>query len=470
VSINSFDFILAFLPLTLILYQLLIRKGHNQGTKIWLILASLVFYGFAGLPSLVVLAFSVLVNYGLAVRAFPTGLPRSRASKAWLALGIAANVGLLAYLKYFNFILTSLDGMEILRFHPPETIVVLGISFISFQQISFLIDAYRGEIEAYRLLDYLLYITFFPKIVSGPITRYGDLVPQLQHLKGLNYENLSKGIYVFGLGLFKKVVIADTLAKLANAGFDTSSQLSLLEGWITSLSYTGQIYFDFSGYTDMAIGVALMLNLVLPFNFNSPYKATSIRDFWSRWHITLTKFLTDYIYIPLGGSRRGELKTMRNIMITFIVSGFWHGASWTFVFWGFLHGLASVALRLWNKTGLIMPRWLAWFFTFNFINVTWVFFRADTFADAMRVLQAMFFPATLAGLPAFSSFSEANLLLSLITAAVSIVILFARSNSNRFTRDLTPLNRRVYLVAALLIISVLFLNSSAPKEFIYNDF
>lgn len=307
-------------------------------------------------------------------------------------------------------------------------------------------------------------------IVSGPITRYNYLVPQLQELRSLNSENLAKGLCVFCIGLFKKVVIADTLAKLATAGFDTTAQLSMIEGWVTSLSYTGQIYFDFSGYTDMAIGVALMLNIKLPFNFNSPYKALNIRDFWSRWHITLTKFLTDYLYIPLGGSREGELKTYRNIMITFIISGFWHGANWTFVFWGFLHGFAMIIQRLWNKLGLEIPRLLAWYITFNFINVTWVFFRAATFTDAVRVLRGMFLPLSLIGGSVFSSLGMASIWLTIPIALISVMLLLSKQNSNSFTRNISSLNRKTYILAILVIVSVLFLNSSAPKEFIYNDF
>lgn len=469
-SFNSFAFILGFLPITLIVYELLIRRKRVPESKLWLVLASLFFYGYAGLSALVVLVVSMLVNYLIPVRLFPPEGPRTRSAKNWLIIGIAMNVGLLAYLKYFDFALSGLDGLVHLSFHSPEPIMMLGISFITFQQIAFLIDAYRGQVESYGMVDYLVYITFFPKIVSGPITRYGYLVPQLQELRGLNSENMAKGLYVFCIGLFKKVVIADTLAKLAAAGFDTTAQLSMIEGWITSLSYTGQIYFDFSGYTDMAIGVALMLNIKLPFNFNSPYRALNIRDFWSRWHITLTKFLTDYLYIPLGGSREGELKTLRNIMITFIISGLWHGANWTFVFWGFLHGFAMIVQRLWSKLGIEIPRLLAWFITFNFINVTWVFFRATDFTDAVRILKGMFVPVTLGGLSAFISIGEANLYLTIPIAMISVIMLLLKRNSNSFTRDISPMNRKVYILAILVIVSVLFLNSSAPKEFIYNDF
>jgi len=469
-SFNSFSFILAFLPVMLIVYQLLIRKNRNREAKLWLVAASLIFYGYAGLSALAVLVVSMLVNYLVPRRFFPPGETRTNAAKRWLIACIGVNVGLLAYLKYFDFALSALGGLVNLSFHPPQPFMMLGISFITFQQIAYLIDAYHGQVESYNLGDYLIYITFFPKIVSGPITRYGYLVPQLQELKGLHSENLAKGLYVFCIGLFKKVVIADSLATLAGAGFDTNAGLSMLEGWITSLSYTGQIYFDFSGYTDMAIGVALMLNIKLPFNFNSPYRALNIRDFWGRWHITLTKFLTDYLYIPLGGSREGEMKTLRNIMITFLLSGLWHGASWTFVFWGFMHGSAMVIQRLWQKLGIKLPRLLAWFITFNFVNVAWVFFRAPDFAGALRVLQGMFLPSAWGEFSVFTSISAADLYITIPIAIIAVVMLLFKQNSNSFTFDITPMNRKIFPLAILVIVSVLFLNSSIPKEFIYNDF
>jgi D-alanyl-lipoteichoic acid acyltransferase DltB (MBOAT superfamily) len=206
-----------------------------------------------------------------------------------------------------------------------------------------------------------------------------------------NYKNIALGLFIFSIGLFKKVIIADTFATWATVGFDKAVTLNFLEAWATSLSYTFQLYFDFSGYTDMAIGVSLLFNIKLPINFNSPYKAVSIQDFWRRWHITLSRFLKDYIYIPLGGNRFGELRTYANLMATFMIGGFWHGASWLFLFWGFLHGFALVVHRIWDKLGFRLWRWLAWFITFNFINISWIFFRAKDWDDAMKVLSNMIY-------------------------------------------------------------------------------
>lgn len=218
------------------------------------------------------------------------------------------------------------------------------------------------------------------------------MMPQFANVRNkiINYKNIALGLFIFSIGLFKKVVIADSFAVWTTNGFDKATILNLFEAWATSLSYTFQLYFDFSGYCDMAIGAALLFNIKLPINFNSPYKALNIQDFWRRWHITLSRFLRDYIYIPLGGNRKGRLRTYVNLMATFIIGGIWHGAGWTFVFWGFLHGVALVIHRIWSELGFKMNKFLAWFITFNFINITWVFFRAKDWDDALKVLKGMF--------------------------------------------------------------------------------
>lgn len=218
------------------------------------------------------------------------------------------------------------------------------------------------------------------------------MMPQFTNVRNkiINYKNIALGLFIFSVGLFKKVVIADSFAVWATNGFDKATILNLFEAWSTSLSYTFQLYFDFSGYCDMAIGAALLFNIKLPINFNSPYKSLNIQDFWRRWHITLSRFLRDYIYIPLGGNRKARLRTYANLIATFIIGGIWHGAGWTFVFWGFLHGVALVIHRIWNELGFKMNKILAWFITFNFINIAWIFFRAKEWNDALKVLKGMF--------------------------------------------------------------------------------
>ena len=311
--------------------------------------------------------------------------------KQLLLFGLVANLALLGYFKYTDFFLENFNGIFGADVPLLHIALPLAISFFTFQQIAYLVDSYRGETKEYDFLNYALFVTFFPQLIAGPIVHHKEMMPQFASRWNLvkSYKNIALGLFIFSIGLFKKVVIADTFAVWATNGFDKAETLNLIEAWATSLSYTFQLYFDFSGYADMAIGVALLFNIKLPINFNSPYKALDIQDFWRRWHMTLSRFLRDYIYIPLGGNRYGSFRTYNNLMITFILGGIWHGAGWTFIFWGFLHGLALVVHRLWKSFGMNMPRVLAWFITFNFINIAWVFFRAREWEDAVKVLSGM---------------------------------------------------------------------------------
>jgi alginate O-acetyltransferase complex protein AlgI len=311
--------------------------------------------------------------------------------KSILTIAVIANLGLLGYFKYTDFFIENINyafNAEVPLF---DLALPLAISFFTFQQIAYLVDSYRRETKEYDFLNYAIFVTFFPQLIAGPIVHHKEMMPQFANIKTkvINYRNIALGLFIFSIGLFKKVVIADSFSVWANAGFDTATTLNLFEAWATSLSYTFQLYFDFSGYTDMAIGLALLFNIKLPVNFNSPYKATDIQDFWRRWHITLSRFLRDYIYIPLGGNRIGNFRTYNNLMATFILGGIWHGAAWTFVFWGVLHGLALVIHKLWSQLGIKLWTWLAWFLTFNFINIAWVFFRAREWDDAIKVLNGM---------------------------------------------------------------------------------
>ncbi len=387
---HTYEYIFLLLPIAVAGYFLLNRTRRFTLGKIWLVLVSLFFYSWWNWRFLPWLLLSVLVNY-LTGRRLLSRQPGSREARLTLTLGILFNVGLLGYFKYTDFFLSNLNW-----FLPAEVpllglVLPLGISFFTFQQIAYLADTARGQTEQESFLNYLLFVSFFPQIVSGPIVRYGELMKQYDdpQRKSVDYRNLSAGLFLFFIGLFKKVIIADSFAVWANFGFSHAASLTLLEGWITSLSYTFQLYFDFSGYTDMAIASALMLNIRLPMNFFSPYRATSIQDFWRRWHMTLSRFLRDYIYIPLGGSRVREPRVYINYLLTFLIGGLWHGAAWTFVFWGFLHGAALGVHRAWKKTGWKLHRVVAWLLTFNFVNAAWVFFRAENFTQARQVLGAM---------------------------------------------------------------------------------
>jgi D-alanyl-lipoteichoic acid acyltransferase DltB (MBOAT superfamily) len=311
-------------------------------------------------------------------------------------------------------------------------------------------------------------VTFFPHLLAGPILHHKEMMPQFDDVRNkvLRPKNIAAGMYLFAIGLFKKVVIADTFAIWASYGYNHTVSISLMSAWATSLSYTFQLYFDFSGYTDMALAVALLFNIKLPINFNSPYKALNIQDFWRRWHMTLSRFLRDYIYIPLGGNRHGELRTYANLFTVFLVGGLWHGASWMFVIWG----TAIVLHRAWQQSGRKMNTILAWFITFNFINITWIFFRAKEWNDAANILSGML---GLNGVEAFSDVLEFAGLSTIELVMMSIVFIlgistFFTSNSNQMTKTFSLSNTSLLFGAFLMCMGILHL--SKISTFLYFNF
>jgi D-alanyl-lipoteichoic acid acyltransferase DltB (MBOAT superfamily) len=308
----------------------------------------------------------------------------------------------------------------------------------------------------------MLFVTYFPHLLAGPIIHHKDMMPQFANRWNMTIrnKNVAAGLFLFSIGLFKKVVIADSFAQIANQGFDVATTLNVVEAWATSLSYTFQLYFDFSGYTDMAIGVSLLFNIKLPINFNSPYKATSIQDFWRRWHITLSSFLKDYIYIPLGGSRKGTFRTSVNLMATFILGGIWHGAGWTFILWGFLHGMALVINHFWKSIGLKIPTLLAWFITFNFVNITWIFFRAKEWSDALKVLEGMF---------AFHTLSiSSNMDLHPDWFLMTFIIILLFKTSIEYSKKAIYSNTMALISGLLFVYTMLLTNHIS--EFLYFNF
>lgn len=387
---NSYVFILAFLPVTFAVYFGLNRAGKLETAKAFLVLSSLFFYGYWNVVYVPLILTSILVNYWIGHRL-------AKADQRWMSRrtmligGIVFNVGLLGYYKYTDFFIANLNWLFGTNIPLLHLLLPLAISFFTFQQIAYLVDIYRRETNESSFLNYLVFITFFPQLIAGPIVHHKEMMPQFgsADTKFLNYRNIAIGIFVFSIGLFKKVALADTFAQWANAGFSNTENLALIEAWVASLSYTFQLYFDFSGYADMAIGIGLMFNIRLPINFNSPYKALNIQDFWRRWHMTLSRFLRDYVYIPLGGNRKGPSRVYVNLMLTFLIGGIWHGAGWTFVFWGFLHGAALAIHRAWAQFGFKLGRFWAWLITFNFVNIAWVFFRAEHWQDAVNILRGM---------------------------------------------------------------------------------
>lgn len=387
---NSYIFIFVFLPITFFAYFYLASKRLIVGAKAFLVFASLFFYSWWNIIYLPLILSSILFNFSIGA-SLSKDMYLKISKKVILIFGIISNLILLGYFKYTDFFISNTNLIFNSNIDLLHIVLPLGISFFTFTQIAYIVDAYRGEVKEMDYLSYSLFVTFFPHLLAGPILHHKEIMPQFNRARNFvkNYSNISMGVFLFSMGLFKKVIIADTFAVWATNGFDNAEVLTFFEAWATSLSYTFQLYFDFSGYTDMAIGIALLFNIKFPINFNSPYKAMDIQDFWRRWHITLSRFLRDYIYIPLGGNRKGEIRTYSNLMTTFILGGIWHGAGWTFVFWGFLHGGALVIHRLWKSFGFGMNNILAWFITFNFINITWIFFRAKSFDNATKVLSGM---------------------------------------------------------------------------------
>ena len=389
---NSIVFILVFLPVVLFGYFTLLRQRYVVASKIWLCLASLFFYGYWKVDYLVLILASICFNFiiGIIVNA-----KNIRGRKLILAIGITLNLVTLAYFKYTNFLIDTVNTVFGFHVQSHEILLPLAISFFTFQQIAYIVDSYSRKTEEHDFFDYVLFVTFFPQLVAGPIVHHKEMMPQFSRFaaRSINVDNINKGIFIFILGLAKKVIVADYLATIADPGFLRPEALEFSTAWATSLSYTFQLYFDFSGYCDMAIGIALLFNIKLPLNFNSPYKALNIQDFWKRWHITLTVWLRDYLYIPLGGNRRGDGRSYINVFLVFLLGGLWHGAGWTFIIWGTLHGVACIVHKLYSKylaNHMPINKALAWVVTFNFVNIGWVVFRSDKVSSAFKIIKKMY--------------------------------------------------------------------------------
>lgn len=393
---NSAEFLFFFLPVTFLVFLFLLKNKRNNLLVAWLVTASLFFYGWWNPAYLVLIVLSMIFNFSLGRL-----LSQSRKTRLLLFLGIAINLGFLGYFKYTNFIIDQVNLATSLNFNIERILLPLAISFFTFQQIAYLVDAKNKLTTEYSFLNYSLFVTFFPQLIAGPIVHHKQMLPQFSDIqkRGFEYSNIAIGISIFAIGLFKKTVLADGIAPYANIVFadaEAGNQISMLVAWGGALAYTFQLYFDFSGYSDMAIGIARLFGIILPLNFYSPYKATNISEFWRRWHITLSNFLRDYIYIPLGGNRAGEFNRYRNLLMTMLLGGIWHGAGWNFLIWGFLHGSYLSIQQVWSKfipTAAFLPvglrKLIAWTITFLAVVFAWVLFRATSLDGAMTLMKAM---------------------------------------------------------------------------------
>ncbi|MBI4938105.1 MAG: MBOAT family protein [Nitrosomonadales bacterium] len=424
---NSYSFIFLYLPVVLLVFFWLARISHAFGAG-WLALASLFFYGYWNSAYIGLLLGSIVCNYSFGMWIAKAGVKHEgRRKRQLLVAAVAANLLLLGYYKYTNFFIDSANSVAGTQWSLGEIILPLGISFFTFTQIAFLVDTWQGKVKEYNFVHYLLFVTYFPHLIAGPILHHKEMMPQFAHASTyrINWDHVATGLLLFTLGLCKKVLWADSLAPFATAIFDgaqhgmtTGILPTVYEAWSGALAYTLQIYFDFSGYTDMALGIALMFNIRLPANFNSPYKATSIIEFWRRWHMTLSRFLRDYLYIPLGGNRKGKPRRYLNLMATMLLGGLWHGASWTFVVWGGLHGVYLAINHLWREVAAEkflywVPKWVGLLaggmLTFIAVVAAWVVFRANDMPHALVILKAMF---GIAARPiAFDAVMHGNLLL-----------------------------------------------------------
>lgn len=383
---NSYVFIFAFLPCCLLGYYSLNNKDDHLG-KLFLIVMSLVFYAYNRPSYLPIIISSVLINY--AASRVLTKCQRNR--KLVLALAITFNVGLIVYYKYLDFFIWNLNTA--FRAHIPylNVILPLGISFFTFQQISYVVDSYHGQTEGYGFIEYALYVVFFPQLVAGPIVLHSEIIPQLRDSEKwkFNTDSCIQGIFLFVRGLFKKMILADALGVCVDWGYGNISELTALDAVFIMISFCIQLYLDFSGYSDMAIGLGRMFNISLPNNFNSPLKSLGIIEFWKRWHITLNRFLTTYVYYPLGGNRKGKLRTYLNILIVFMISGLWHGANYTFWLWGLLHGILNVIERIGNRYINRIPKAIRWFGTFIAVSALFSLFRASGIKQYILLLKRL---------------------------------------------------------------------------------
>ncbi len=476
---SSVEFIFLFLPFAVVFYYLILNFQSRKFVAPFLFLVSLFYYGYWKPENVWIILSSIFINYFVGQRIYSV-----LAYKKLLFLcGLIFNIGLLVFYKYTDFIILNFNDLFSSNIPLQNILLPIGISFFTFQQIAYLSDIYTKKyIPAEKnFASYCCFICFFPQLVAGPIVHYKEMMPQFSEVKGFNPTNFYQGLELFSMGLAKKVLIADNLSPLVGYCFDTAEKLTTLEALFGSLAYTLQLYFDFSAYTDMALGCALFFNIKLPQNFNSPYKALDIQDFWRRWHMTLSRWLRDYLYIPLGGNRGSSFATCRNIFITFVLGGLWHGASWTFVLWGVMHGVALIIHRLWSSLiKFKLPSIVAWTITLFFVNMAWIVFRCTSFE------RVKLFFASLCGVNGFMFSWEFkvyvleaaigmhfpyafSVLLALVLCCLGLVVFAKNSNEMLDNPNLKPF-RHVFCGILLALSLFMVFVPERHTEFIYFQF
>lgn len=399
---NSYEFLLAFLPVTAAVFFALGTHGWIRASIAWLVFASLVYYAWWNPIYLALVVLAMAANYGLGLRLSAAWHARQQGraerGKPWLVAGLALNLGLLGYYKYAAFFVENVNSLTGVGWAVPNIVLPLGISFFTFQMMAYLVDAHRGEARELRFSNFCLFVVFFPQLIAGPIVHHAEVLPQFDEPRVYRPDatRWAVGLTMLAFGLFKKAIIADGVSGWANPVFNAAAEGSaptLLAAWGGALSYTFQLYFDFSGYSDMALGIGHLFGIALPLNFHSPYRSENIVEFWRTWHITLSRFLRTYLYIPLGGNRHGRVRRYVNLLSTMLLGGLWHGAGWTYVIWGALHGAYLCINHAWEALGLSaktrLGRAAARLLTFFAVVVGWVFFRAENVSAAVDVLRGM---------------------------------------------------------------------------------
>lgn len=487
---NSPQFIFFFLPIVFVIYFYLNSVSPLYIARALLALSSLFFYGWWNPQYLLLIVLSITIN-------FIIGKSLIFHKKKWiLSVGIVLNLGFLGYFKYFDFFLTNLNALLSTHISLLNLALPLAISFFTFQQITYIVDCYKGKVENYNIINYTLFITFFPHLIAGPIVHHRVMMPQFQSSKNLkiNFENIALGIFAFSIGLFKKVILADHFSTTVLDGTHYLDTITFFDAWIVILSYTFQLYFDFSGYSDMAIGLALLFNINLPINFNSPYKSTNFQEMTSRWHITLTRFLYEYVYFPMNRFLSKKVfpflpfkpstnaKTSVTLLLLFTLSGIWHGAGWNFIIWGLLVGVGIIVYRMWSRLNIKLPIILSWILTFGYLNMTLVFFKISELDKAILLIKAMLgfngfilpeqlsqvlHPLTTVGVVfASTPLMDKYQAVGLILLGLFIVLFF--KNTSEKMKSFRPTFIYAIFTIIIFIYSVLSLNK--VSEFLYFKF
>lgn len=484
---NSYIFVFLFLPIAVGGYFILNHRRWYKIACIFLVLMSLWFYGYFNPKYLMLMVVSILANWILS-RAMICVRENIILKKILLWITLFIDIGLIFYFKYYNFFVGNINQIFRTNFSLINVILPLGISFFTFQQISFVVDSYHGETDKYVFWEYALFITYFPQLIAGPIVLHDEFIPQLddESKRKFCWHNCVGGIYSFVCGMAKKVWIADTLGIVADYGFKNYGNLNSTSILLAIFAYTMQIYFDFSGYSDMAIGIGKMFNIELPINFNSPYKANNVVEFWKRWHITLTRFLRKYVYFPLGGGKKGTARKYLNIMVVFLVSGIWHGANWTFICWGLIHGIANVAVRMFENRIKKIPNVVMWILNFGFINMTWMLFKADSITSAVDMTKGIFtgkfgiidsymaqnmVPLELRTIFMILDFNPSDIMWMMLVICICLVLIFIvtfKRNVQENVRDFHATLKNAIAVSIMFWICII--SFSTVSTFLYFNF